>query len=998
VYVTDDVTGNVFALRTVVEGANAAGTEAWRHATGDPSLSSPAIDSNGNVYVGDNNGDFTAISTWEAPVADGIGSGFATAPALADIVLDPTATNKGTLQVASVTLNAGPTPAAGTLRITFTGKASSSANIGVTVAGGGGGGPIPTPPAEGPVGSGYQTGETPTARVLADGIGDIIADITNPFSGPLSTGLAALIDGNANPAGGPVSNAGSGPDGTFDAAVQEPVHESADRRSGAGAFTFDGTDDKINLGTLDTQIGQNAATGAKNELTISAWVYHTDTGDDRIVCKSPDTNVANHIFSLGISTGDKVRMRIGTVTTPATTMDGGSIPLNEWTHVAMTYDGANVKSYVNGSLDSTHALTGNIKSSTTDDVYIGNVDNANNRHFKGSLDDIGIWNQALDASQIAEIAGPGNLTATTSVNDGSDLLKPAGTLTVTPVGTPAKAGKFFVEVDDGFSYFNNENNIGSGYATGETPAFTISGGGSSMTGNATVDPATGKLNIDLSSARPADATDRTLTVVSGTIRAPADLTGIGSGYTPGDTPPTVSISGGNKGTLAATATINDGISGGPPVPAAGTLNITFTAGTSPTDTNDVSLKIYDGVGRLSNLSGVGGNYASGETPAFTISGGGTSLLGTATVNDGISGGPPPPAAGTLNLDLSTVRTNDLTDRTLTIGSGAVRAPANLTGIGSGYTPGAPPPTVLISGANKGTLAATTTINDGISGGPPPPAAGTLNINFTAGTSPTDTNDVTIQIDDGVGHLANLSGVGSGYGTGETPAFTISGGGTNMTGTATVDPATGKLNVDLSNARPDDLVGRTLQIANGALQTPAPVTGIGAFHDPASPPTATISGADVGGVTVNTINVNSSGSVDVTFAGVPSGTGPLTVTVAGGSGTGGSAVSSKYLLDIDGDLWDYSVAEFESFTELVSDARAQNGAEQNSLGTFWDLLSTNVNKLEQAAGRIKDADFAKEMTELSKSQIINRSAAVMHGKQNRITSEALLTLQNLNNML
>ena len=123
-----------------------------------------------------------------------------------------------------------------------------------------------------------------------------------------------------------------------------------------------------------------------------------------------------------------------------------------------------------------------------------------------------------------------------------------------------------------------------------------------------------------------------------------------------------------------------------------------------------------------------------------------------------------------------------------------------------------------------------------------------------------------------------------------------------------------------------------------------------------------------------------------------------VVVLGAGGSGSTAVSSKYLLDIDGDLWDYSVSEFESFTKLVSDARAQNGAEQNSLSTFWDLLSTNVNKLEQAAGRIKDADFAKEMTEVSKSQINTRSAAVMLGKQNRITSEALLTLQNLSNML
>lgn len=221
----------------------------------------------------------------------------------------------------------------------------------------------------------------------------------------------------------------------------------------------------------------------------------------------------------------------------------------------------------------------------------------------------------------------------------------------------------------------------------------------------------------------------------------------------------------------------------------------------------------------------------------------------------------------------------------------------------------------------------------------------------------------------------------------------------MGGLATPN-GSGGLTVDLSGVRPSDFSQRTLQIApGGTLQTPPPVNGIGAFHDPSGPvPTVTITGADVGGVTVNAVTVNPTGTVNVSFAGTPSGTGPLTVTVAGAGGTGSTGVSSKYLLDIDGDLWDYSVSEFESFTKLVSDARAQNGAEQNSLSTFWELLSTNVNKLEQAAGRIKDADFAKEMTEVSKSQINTRSAAVMLGKQNRITSEALLTLQNLSNML
>jgi flagellin-like hook-associated protein FlgL len=58
----------------------------------------------------------------------------------------------------------------------------------------------------------------------------------------------------------------------------------------------------------------------------------------------------------------------------------------------------------------------------------------------------------------------------------------------------------------------------------------------------------------------------------------------------------------------------------------------------------------------------------------------------------------------------------------------------------------------------------------------------------------------------------------------------------------------------------------------------------------------------------------------------------------------------------------------------------------------------VNELERAAGRIKDADYAAEMTKLGRSQILSQSGAMMLGRQNRITSEALLTIQRLQNML
>ena len=1049
VWVTDDDDGDVVAMRTVAEGGNAAGTEKHRISPqtggGLPaaagSKSSPAIDSSGNVYLGYNNGNVTRISASGTPITlqeVNVGTGFTSAPLPTDITLTQktgTLGAIGTLAVDTVTRDDGSLGGVpGSLRVTFKGAAiAAGATYEVTAPSS----TITPPTAVTPRGNGYSPTEgNPDARVLAQGIGDKSATLKN--------GLVALFDGNDAPptgAGTITDSSGAGNNGNV-AAGQVPTHETTDRRSGGGAYVFDGSNDKINLGTLNTEIGNSATTGPKNELTISAWVYHENSGDDRIVCKSPGVNVANHIFSLGVTNGDVLRMRIGTDTTNATEMDGGNIPVQEWTHVAMTYDGANVKSYINGSLDSTHALTGNIKTSP-DNVYIGNVNNTRSRNFDGKLDDVGIWNRALLETDIKEIAGPGDLTAKTSINGD-------GTLTVTPESTSgilATTGPFTIEVDDGvlrnpddftktsdtaYTFGDTAPKVsisgtdvgdlkatatidtlgnldikftpgtkptgttdltlkiddgvgrlgsgfsiaGSGFAPGETPAVTISGGmdGSNVAGTATVN-GTGTLIVDLSGVRTDDLTNRILTIAAGNVNAPDDFTKTSdTAYTSGDTAPNVSISGADVGNLKATATIN----------ALGNLDIKFTPGTKPTGTTDLTVKIDDGVGRLgSGFSIAGSGFAPGETPAVTISGGmdGSNVAGTATVN----------GTGTLIVDLSGVRTDDLTNRILTIAAGNVNAPDDFTKTSdTAYTSGDTAPNVSISGADVGNLKATATIN----------ALGNLDIKFTPGTKPTGTTDLTVKIDDGIGRLGSgFSVSASGYAPGETPVVTIAGGsGSSGTATASVD-GTGTLSVDLSAVRTNDLGTHTVQIAPGAtLQTPADVT-VGDFHDPTGPPpTVNLSGPPSGPGLTATATVQPDGKVKVSFVGTPTTAGTLNVEVLGAGGTGSTAVSSKYLLDIDGDLWDYTVSEFESFTELVSDARAQNGAEQNSLGTFWELLSTNVNKLEQAAGRIKDADFAKEMTEVSKSQINTRSAAVMLGKQNRITSEALLTLQNLSNML
>ena len=75
-----------------------------------------------------------------------------------------------------------------------------------------------------------------------------------------------------------------------------------------------------------------------------------------------------------------------------------ALAANAWTHLASTYDGANLRLYVNGTLVKTLAQTGNIAASTGALRFGGNA--IWGEWFAGSLDDVRIYNKALTAAEI----------------------------------------------------------------------------------------------------------------------------------------------------------------------------------------------------------------------------------------------------------------------------------------------------------------------------------------------------------------------------------------------------------------------------------------------------------------------------------------------------------------------------------------------------------------------------------------------------------------------
>ena len=154
--------------------------------------------------------------------------------------------------------------------------------------------------------------------------------------------------------------------------------------------------------------------------------------------------------------------------------------------------------------------------------------------------------------------------------------------------------------------------------------------------------------------------------------------------------------------------------------ADGSLQITFT--NSPTSANGIQIAPATGAPSLAqtSLSNVGSGYDPAEPlPTITVTDpGGTNITGTASVT-AINGN------GSLNVDLTGVTLTPASPTgtyTIATSNGVIATiPTALNGIGSGYSPTEPAPTVTVTDPVATALAgATASINPN----------GTLNVNLT----------------------------------------------------------------------------------------------------------------------------------------------------------------------------------------------------------------------------------------------------------------------------
>ena len=155
------------------------------------------------------------------------------------------------------------------------------------------------------------------------------------------------------------------------------------------ALSFDGVNDKVDVpdaASLDLTTG----------MTLEAWVKPTsNVGWRTAILKERGTN--DLVYALYTSNGSKPRTENFT-SVENTAAGTAALPLNAWSYLASTYDGTNLRFYLNGVLVTTKASSGAMPN-TANPLRIGG--NAIwGEYFAGLIDEVRVYNRALSPTEI----------------------------------------------------------------------------------------------------------------------------------------------------------------------------------------------------------------------------------------------------------------------------------------------------------------------------------------------------------------------------------------------------------------------------------------------------------------------------------------------------------------------------------------------------------------------------------------------------------------------
>ena len=164
------------------------------------------------------------------------------------------------------------------------------------------------------------------------------------------------------------------------------------------ALSFNGTSSTV-------RVADSASLDLTTAMTLSAWIEPTasQNGWRTILQHEADAyflNASNSDGPLRPSGG-------GTLGGNTQYLSGPSAnPVNAWTYVALTYDGATMRLFINGTQVSSRAASGPIQT-TNSPLWIGG-NSPYGEYFQGLIDEARVYNRALTQAEIQSDERPGS--------------------------------------------------------------------------------------------------------------------------------------------------------------------------------------------------------------------------------------------------------------------------------------------------------------------------------------------------------------------------------------------------------------------------------------------------------------------------------------------------------------------------------------------------------------------------------------------------------------
>ena len=156
------------------------------------------------------------------------------------------------------------------------------------------------------------------------------------------------------------------------------------------ALKFDGSTNYV--------INSSIVTGGLATCSMSVWFKTTTSQNNTYIFALPDDSTGSNRLDITLTT-TQIQAHCDTTVEviPAFTV---TYTDNVWRHVALVYDGAAAKLYVNGLQKDSQAITGAIlNTAAATECNLGRFGSFGG-FFTGSADDARIWNRALTAAEV----------------------------------------------------------------------------------------------------------------------------------------------------------------------------------------------------------------------------------------------------------------------------------------------------------------------------------------------------------------------------------------------------------------------------------------------------------------------------------------------------------------------------------------------------------------------------------------------------------------------